>query len=635
MKISILMPTYNDADTIKETLDSVFQQTYKDWEIIIVDDGSTDNTKKVIEQYKKNNDKDNRIIYVKQKNADQLNAILNGINYITGDYISILHSDDLLPSKDYFEKAINEFKVNKKIDSIIGDLLIIDKNSNVTNCWRALKYINKSYIPSLLILNNGCNIYGDFGLHKKEVFINQIKNNYLTWNTPFWIDMESQKILNIKTVDFPILKYRIYDNNYASNEIGKFNALNGEIRTLTILMSHYKMRAYKLQKFIFQLLRKPGIRKLRLSNRYKACYSKTRTKNCYKILLDTIKSTYKDDEYKKNIYLSSLLEFYKNYHPRTIYFDTVDEKDVYYGKDIRFFTKKLFDNKLPKIYYKFFEEMNLGFNRIVVTDMESKKNILNIIRFLNIYPYVTVESLDEKQEKIPKVIHYVWMGGKPKPKAIRKCMKTWKKRLKDYEFIEWNEKNFDINSHPFVQAAYAAKKWAFVSDYVRAYVIYKYGGIYFDTDVFAIRNIDKVLNNDAFVGYEHPDYPFTAVFGAKKGHPLIKDMLDYYDSLDSYSFNFKDNNTISVSNLLIKKYKCKKGNIEQMLKDNIKVYKEGILCNPSNESLTVHVFLGSWLDNSKFKARLHEFLRMRLNNKYSIFIYSIYSNIKKLIGGKK
>ena len=97
MKISILMPTYNDADTIKETLDSVFQQTYKDWEIIIVDDGSTDNTKKVIEQYKKNNDKDNRIIYVKQKNADQLNAILNGINYITGDYISILHSDDLLP----------------------------------------------------------------------------------------------------------------------------------------------------------------------------------------------------------------------------------------------------------------------------------------------------------------------------------------------------------------------------------------------------------------------------------------------------------------------------------------------------------------------------------------------------------
>ena len=634
MKISILMPTYNDADTIEETLDSVINQTYSNWEIIIIDDGSIDNTKKVIEQYKIKKDKDNKIVYVKQKNADQLNAILNGINYITGDYIAILHSDDLLPSNDYFEKAIKEFKNDKNIDSIIGDLLIIDKDSNVINCWKAMKYINNNYIPSLLILNNGCNFYGDFGLHKKEVFLNQIKNNYLIWNTPFWIDMDTKKILNVKTVNFPILRYRIYDNNYASNETGKFNALNGEIRTLTLLMATYKIRAYKLQKFIFQLLRQPGIRKLKLSNRYKACYSLSSTKNCYKILLDAITNTYKKGEYENNAYLSSLLEFYKNYHPRTIYFDIVDEKEVYYGKDISSFSKKMLNNNLSKIYYKIFDEMNLGFNRIVVNDIKSKENMLNIIRFLNLYPYVTVEALDEQQKQIPKVIHYVWMGGKPKPKAINKCMKTWKKRLKDYEFIEWNEKNFDINSHPFVKAAYSAKKWAFVSDYVRAYVIYKYGGIYFDTDVFAIRKIDKVLNNDAFVGYEHPDYPFTAVFGAKKGHPLIKDMLDYYDNLDSYSFNFKDNNTISVSNLLINKYNCKKGNIEQLLKYNIKVYKEGVLCNPSNESLTVHVFLGSWLDNSKFKAVMHEFLRMRLNNKYSIFIYSIYRNIKRLIGGK-
>ena len=120
---------------------------------------------------------------------------------------------------------------------------------------------------------------------------------------------------------------------------------------------------------------------------------------------------------------------------------------------------------------------------------------------------------------IPKKIHYVWMGGKEKPKAIKKCMKTWKKYLKDYEIIEWNEHNFDINSHPFVKKAYENKKWAFVSDYVRAYAIYNYGGIYLDTDVFVIDNIDQLLDNKAFVGYEHPDYPFTAVFGAEKGHP--------------------------------------------------------------------------------------------------------------------
>lgn len=76
---------------------------------------------------------------------------------------------------------------------------------------------------------------------------------------------------------------------------------------------------------------------------------------------------------------------------------------------------------------------------------------------------------------IPKKIHYVWVGGKEKPKDIKRCMKTWKKHLDGYEIIEWNEDNFDINSHPFVKAAYEAKKWAFVSDYIRAYALYNEG----------------------------------------------------------------------------------------------------------------------------------------------------------------
>jgi len=634
MKISILTPSYNDAESIIETLDSIMEQTYTNWELIIIDDGSTDNTKEVIKQYKKEKDKDNKIKYIHQKNSDQLNAILTGLEHITGDYISILHSDDLLPSKDYFEKAINEFKKNPKLDSITGDLIIIDENSNVTNTWKALDYINKEYIPTLLLLNNGSNIYGDIGLHKTKTYLNCIKNNYLIWNTPFWLDLDSKKMLNIKTVNFPILKYRIHSSNYISSELGKFNALNGEIRTLTRLMSQYNVKGYKVQKFIFQLLRKPGIRKFRLSNKYKPFYSVSETRNKYKILLDCIEKTYLDHEYKDNIYLSSLLNFYKNYHPRTIILEQVKDSEVYFGKDIRNFSKKMFDSKLSKLYYKLFEEMNIGFNKIIVSDEQSKNNIINIIKFLNIYPYVTVECSKDKQNIIPKTIHYVWMGGKEKPKAIKKCMKTWKKHLSDYEFIEWNEKNFDINSHPFVKAAYKAKKWAFVSDYVRAWAIYNYGGIYLDTDVFVISSLNELLENKAFVGYEHPDFPFTAVFGAVKYHPLIKDMKDYYDKLDSYSFNFEDNNTISVSNLLIEKYGCKKGNIEQLLKHDIKVYKEGVLCNPSLESKTVHVFLGSWLDNSKWKARLHEFLRMRLNNKVSIYFYEQYRKIKRIIKKK-
>ena len=79
---------------------------------------------------------------------------------------------------------------------------------------------------------------------------------------------------------------------------------------------------------------------------------------------------------------------------------------------------------------------------------------------------------------IPKKIHYVWVGGNPKSKDIERCIKTWKKHLPDYEIIEWNENNFDINSNQYVKKAYEHKKWAFVSDYIRMYAIYNYGGIY-------------------------------------------------------------------------------------------------------------------------------------------------------------
>lgn len=230
---------------------------------------------------------------------------------------------------------------------------------------------------------------------------------------------------------------------------------------------------------------------------------------------------------------------------------------------------------------------------------------------------------------IPKIIHYVWMGGNEKPSKIKKCIKTWKKHLKDYEFIEWNEKNFDIDSNAFVKEMYNKKKWAFVSDYVRAYAIYNYGGIYLDTDVFVIDNLDSLLNDKAFVGFEAPEFPFTAVFGAEKGHPFIKDILDYYGDI-KLEGNFEDNNTISVSNLLIDKYGCKTGNFEQTLKTGIKVYKDDVLCNPSRNSLTVHVFLGSWLNNASFKYKLHEFLRMRLNSKFNIKIYCYYIKFKNL-----
>ena len=88
-----------------------------------------------------------------------------------------------------------------------------------------------------------------------------------------------------------------------------------------------------------------------------------------------------------------------------------------------------------------------------------------------------------------KIIHYCWFGGKKIPNSVKKCIKTWKKYLPDYEIKEWNEENFDVNVCPFVKEAYENKKWAMVSDYARIYALYQDGGIYLDTDVKILKNI--------------------------------------------------------------------------------------------------------------------------------------------------
>lgn len=245
----------------------------------------------------------------------------------------------------------------------------------------------------------------------------------------------------------------------------------------------------------------------------------------------------------------------------------------------------------------------------------------------------------KEKEKIPKIVHYVWMGHSEKNKYIKRCMKSWNKHLNNYKIIEWNEENFDINSHPFVKYAYEHKQWAFVSDYVRFYAIYNQGGVYFDTDIVMADDINDLLTNRAFVGYESDDMPFTAVFGAVPKHELAKKVLDYYDNinLNEFKFNWKDNNTISVSNILINEFNCKKGNKEQLLKCGIKVYRKNILCFPSMKSKTIHAFTSTWTNESyinNIKHKIRMFLITRCTNKFNIAIYLFFRKISNFNRGK-
>ena len=200
---------------------------------------------------------------------------------------------------------------------------------------------------------------------------------------------------------------------------------------------------------------------------------------------------------------------------------------------------------------------------------------------------------------IPKKIHYVWLGKGEKNDRIKHCIESWKKYLPNYEIIEWNEDNFDIEYNDFTKKAYENKKWAFVSDVVRLYALYKEGGIYMDTDVEVYKPLDEFLNEEGFSGFECKHYPVTATLGAVKGNPVIKLMLDYYNAIDFKMYdNWQDYITYQETNT------CIMSNILGMLgidreRDEIQHIKHFTIYPQSyfftkDEGYTYHSFNGSW-----------------------------------------
>lgn len=138
---------------------------------------------------------------------------------------------------------------------------------------------------------------------------------------------------------------------------------------------------------------------------------------------------------------------------------------------------------------------------------------------------------------IPKIIHYCWFGRNPLPNSAIKCIESWRKYFPDYEIKEWNEDNFDVNIIPYTAQAYEARKYAFVSDYARFWILYHYGGLYFDTDVEVIRPMDDIVERGGFMGIEvmrEDGYPLVNPgqgIAANAGNNLYHRLLNHYGSL--------------------------------------------------------------------------------------------------------
>ena len=223
---------------------------------------------------------------------------------------------------------------------------------------------------------------------------------------------------------------------------------------------------------------------------------------------------------------------------------------------------------------------------------------------------------------IPKVIHYCWFGKNPLPDSAKQCIASWKKYFPDYEIKEWNESNFDIEMTAYTKEAYIAKKYAFVSDYARFWILYNYGGVYFDTDVEVVKDFTPILEKGAFLGWEKGVY-LTGVnpglgMACDSGNTVLLELLTLYNNM---SFNAeyakKDRKTITEYTFdVLTRFGLKKQNREQLIQ-GIYVYPSDYFCpvdvvtkrlHITDNTYSIHNYTASWNErtNKGLKKRLRE-----------------------------
>lgn len=204
---------------------------------------------------------------------------------------------------------------------------------------------------------------------------------------------------------------------------------------------------------------------------------------------------------------------------------------------------------------------------------------------------------------IPHIIHYCWFGGNPLPADSKKYIESWKKYFPGWEVKEWNERNFDVNSIPYTAEAYRAGKYAFVSDYARFWVLYNFGGVYFDTDVEAVNYMQDIVDDGAFMGCEKSGAPTTVApglgIGAPIGHSFYKEMLELYANL---TFSMAEN-IVDITTEKLKSYGLQDGYQIQACA-GMTIYPVDYFCPMDYESRkllithntrTIHHYAESWL----------------------------------------
>lgn len=387
VKISVLIPAYNSAKTIVEALESIKNQTYQNWEIILINDGSQDKTEKILRRYLGNTKLP--LKYTKQTYHNYFKAIRHGLKYASGEIIFVLDADKILFNQNVFYRAVSTI-LGEKCDGMFVGIRAMYQRLKDGKFHLVRPYYRNEVSLIKTALGLGTNIYTNYAFWRREIFETSVYKNYLINGMPAWYNAENNLGLRVVNGNFVGLKYRVSkkvnlgDNPLKQNNSKTLFELSTNLRTLHHIVSRINVPAYSTQATLYNL-----ISRLHIASLYPSIFKQGQTS--LKKITPLVVKNIKDSELD-NVYLKTIVDFSNNFDPqKTAKIVIPKGTKIYWGTEIDEFSNKLSKNMLDQFYYDLMKIISQG-TTIYKIKKDDQKKLEQILEFFTIRDYVKIIS---------------------------------------------------------------------------------------------------------------------------------------------------------------------------------------------------------------------------------------------------
>ena len=387
VKISVLIPAYNSAKTIVEALESIKNQTYQNWEIILINDGSQDETEKILRRYLGNTKLP--LKYTKQTHHNYFKAIRHGLKYASGEIIFVLDADKILFNQNVFYRAVSTI-LGEKCDGMFVGIRAMYQRLKDGKFHLVRPYYRNEVSLIKTALGLGTNIYTNYAFWRREIFETSVYENYLINGMPAWYNAENNLGLRVVNGNFVGLKYRVSkkvnlgDNPLKQNNSKTLFELSTNLRTLHHIVSRINVPAYSTQATLYNL-----ISRLHIASLYPSIFKQGQTS--LKKITPLVVKNIKDSELD-NVYLKTIVDFSNNFDPqKTAKIVIPKGTKIYWGTEIDEFSNRLSKNMLDQFYYDLMKIISQG-TTIYKIKKDDQKKLEQILEFFTIRDYVKIIS---------------------------------------------------------------------------------------------------------------------------------------------------------------------------------------------------------------------------------------------------